>query len=189
MKFNVWEVPAGKDILKEIPLARLIESWDECISKNRDKIIRYICYMYDKESPFVQPFPDIEKRHNYAIAEAGIKSYSTLADSLWNSINEEDGVQYGDMVFDFLVDQHNMVWTMIVSNIKTFYEYQKALISEIQLLNDKDKLNALNIKSKLMEESDAIVERIDSYSRKIFGDKLGEQFASRILSPESQVKK
>lgn len=200
MKFNVREIPEGKDILKEIPLTVLIKSWDECESKNRNKIIRYICYMYDKESPYISSFPDIEKRHSHALAEAGIKTESKLGSRLMEAINEPDDIaddgsiisvgatKYGDMIFDFLVDQHNMVWTMIVSNIKTFYEYQRALIAQIQLLDDKDKLNALNIKSKLMEESDAIVERIDSYSRKIFGDKMGEQFASRIMSPESHAK-
>ena len=59
---------------------------------------------------------------------------------------------------------------MIVSNEQTFYEYQQRLLEPVDAEKDKDLLQALQIKSKLMEDCNNINERLDGYYRKLFGE-------------------
>ena len=51
---------------------------------------------------------------------------------------------------------------------------------------DKEKLQALEIKSKLMNECDSIIKRIEGYEEKIYGDdKKLKDAMKNITSPEN----
>jgi hypothetical protein len=51
--------------------------------------------------------------------------------------------------------------------------------------NDKDKLSALEIKSKLMNECDAIIKRVEAYEDKLFGDLTDKKEEIINYTPES----
>lgn len=60
---------------------------------------------------------------------------------------------------------------MLVSNEEVLWQYQQELLSPItDFRQDKEKLQALDIKSKLMNECDSMIKRIEGYEDKIYGD-------------------
>jgi hypothetical protein len=66
------------------------------------------------------------------------------------------------------------------------WQYQQELLTPIRdFKNDKDKLQALEIKTKLMQECDSIIKRIDAYEEKIFGDNTDKKKEILNLTPES----
>ena len=76
---------------------------------------------------------------------------------------------------------------MLVSNEEVLWQYQQELLSPItDFRQDKEKLQALDIKSKLMNECDSMIKRIEGYEDKIYGDddKLRNAIKN-ITSPEN----
>ena len=77
---------------------------------------------------------------------------------------------------------------MYISNEQTFYEYQKKLLRNVEGDRDKDVLQALQIKSKLMTDMDDINNRLESYLRALTGDDVQVARAivkRRMITPES----
>lgn len=74
----------------------------------------------------------------------------------------------------------------MTANEEVLWQYQQELLTPIRdFKNDKDKLQALEIKTKLMQECDAIIKRIDAYEEKIFGDNIDKKKEILNLTPES----
>jgi hypothetical protein len=177
---------------------------------DRDKLIRYTMALYDKKSPLIKLMTDLGLRKKEAAALAG---YDLDADtieglSITISSTDEDGepivrpatledlYDFVDpdlqtLVTEFLIDQNDFYWSMIVSNTQTFYEYQKALLSEVVLVeSEKDRLQSLQIKGKLMDDCEKIAERVEVYYQKVFGDnKIAEKARSKNFTPESMARR
>ena len=62
LKFNVYDVKAEVDLLKEFPLLGRIESFKSYNGADSNRLIRYIIYMYDLESPLIKRFPKLDER-------------------------------------------------------------------------------------------------------------------------------
>lgn len=74
----------------------------------------------------------------------------------------------------------------MTANEEVLWQYQQELLTPIRdFKNDKDKLQALEIKTKLMQECDSIIKRIDAYEEKIFGDNTDKKKEILNLTPES----
>ena len=75
---------------------------------------------------------------------------------------------------------------MIVSNEEVFYEYQSKLLIKTEEDRDKDLLQALQIKSKIMSDMDVINDRLESYYGKLYqGDsELIAHVQLKNISPE-----
>ena len=185
LKYNVFAVKPTKNILDELPALRNLKSFVDAGKERKDinKVIRYIVAMYDSKSPFVKMFQAVDQRRKECASFAGfdLVKDKELLDRMFSFTNplvnedeeQEDFTWFSDMVLDFLRDQNQRVWAMIVSNEQTFYEYQKALLSEITVFTtEKDKLNAISIKTKLMEDSDAISARLEKYYQVLYGDEI-----------------
>jgi hypothetical protein len=183
--FDIGEAKAGT-LPRSIPDMKVIESWWSCNRNDKDKLIRYIIYMYDKSSPLVKRYNNLDRRKQEAAHLAGY----TQDDPSLKTYKDFQDQEFSDMVVDFLIYQNNYTWTMLVSNEQTFYEFQKTLLQESSMIrNDKDKINAIASKSKLMEESDKIVERINSYYKQVFvEDKLIETAKRVASSPEEMAR-
>lgn len=183
--FDISKAKSGT-LPKSVPDMKVIDSWWACNRNDKDQLIRYIIYMYDKSSPLVRRYNNLDRRKQEAAQLAG---YSQDDPSL-KAYKDFQDQEFSDMVVDFLIYQNNYTWTMLVSNEQTFYEFQKTLLQESSMIrNDKDKINAIASKSKLMEESDKIVERINSYYKQVFvEDKLIETAKRVASSPEEMAK-
>lgn len=158
-----------------------------------DKMMRYIILMYDVNSPLKDHYPDLVKRKEAAATMSG---YDLLKDDVVKMFefkiqDGEDYIPYDEMinlVIDYLKYQNNWVWSMIVSNENAFYEYVRRVMMPVEGNRDKDILQAINIKTQVMESQDQIYQRLQRYYRELSGgdSSLQDEIVKRRkISPES----
>lgn len=185
LSFQVTKAKPGT-LPKAVAEMSVIKSWWSTDRNDKDKIIRYIVLMYDKNSPLVKRFNNLEQRKREAFVLAGFN----IEDPNLEVYKEFKDEEFTNMVTDFLIYQNDYIWMMLVSNEQTFYEFQKTLLQESAMIrNDKDKISAIASKAKLMEESDNIVTRITQYRKIIFiEDAIIEKTKRAVSSPEEMAK-
>ncbi len=72
MMFNVLEVPPQKHIVNHFAKLKKVTEFKKPLAKlNKNKVIRYIMFLYDKNSPFRVKFQDVLKRKVEAAKGAG----------------------------------------------------------------------------------------------------------------------
>lgn len=151
-----------------------------------DSLICYIVFMYDINSPMRKFFSDIDERKKECAVLAG---YDLQADKARvGRLFDFTDKNITEMTTSFLKYQNNKAWAVLQSNEEVLWQYHHELLSPIiNFKQDKEKLQALEIKSKLMNECDAIIKRIEMYEDKIFGgdQRLIAQVNSSPTSPES----
>jgi hypothetical protein len=165
MAFNVFSVKPEKDLLEHFKKMNLLKSFSLYKGAMANEVIRYVLYMYDKNSPLREMFPDLKKRKSEAALLAGLSGGARMK-KVFDM--KDEGVL--DMIDEFVRHQNNRIWALIVSNEETFYEYQSSLIRNVTADKDMDTLKALQIKSKLMDDCDTINARLEAYYRKLYGD-------------------
>jgi hypothetical protein len=142
-------------------------------------ILIYVALIYDQKSPLRLKISNIQERKEEAAEMAGIKS------------NKEDIFDLRDnnilsYINSYLRHQSSKVWSVLAANEEVLWQYQQELLTPIKdFKNDKDKLQALEIKTKLMQECDAIIKRIDAYEDKLFGDTKEKKSEILNLTPEA----
>lgn len=184
LSFAIDKADPTKSLIDQIPDLKQVPEFCVFI-ENLDKIIKYIILMYDKNSPLVRKFTDLATRKMNAATMAGFDL--KVDDDVLQSIYDFIDPRISEMVIGFLRFQNNLLFSMLVSNEQTFFEYQQSLLSAVMMLrNDKDKLTALAVKSKLMDDSDVIAERIEKYYKQIYMDDKAIDFVKKkSSSPES----
>lgn len=205
LSFAIQNTDPTLKLFDQIPDLIQIKEFEAAKSNpNCDKFIRYIILMYDKNSPLAKKFTDLQKRKENAATMAGfdlikdnIAPAPTVDDdgeiheipSLLQTLFDFLDSATSDMVIGFLRYQNDLLFSMLVSNEQTFYEYQKALLSEVMMIrNDKDKITALAVKSKIMDDSDIIALRIEKYYKQLYvDDKAIAYVKKRASSPESNA--
>ena len=165
MSFDIFNHRSKKNLLKNFPRMKLIPAFKSLKHEEADSIIAYVCYMYDMHSPLREYYADLRVRKEEAAELAKLKGKINLEDLYDLKIEEVSA-----MVNDFLVYQNERVWSMFVSNEQTFYEYQQKLLQSVEGDKDKDILQALQIKSKLMNDMDEINTRLEGYLRRMTGE-------------------
>lgn len=162
-----------------------------------DKTMRYVLLMYDYNSPLRTHYTDLAKRKQFAADLAG---FDLAKDDLarlfeFRLIVEEEIVpneELLDLIIGYLKYQNNWVWSMIVSNSEAFYEYNRRVMMPVEGSRDKDILQAINIKTQIMQSQDEIYQRLQKYYRELSGgdDELEQELGNRKrLSPESLAKR
>ena len=177
MLFNPFKIKGS--IKKKYSKLNMFKSFDDA----EDKLIKYVLYIYDVNTPLKEHFPDLKIRKE----QAALLSGYDLKDETLNSIFFFTNSKVLSMVDEFLKKQNNRVWSMIVSNEQTFFEYQTKLLRPVDGDRDKDILQALQIKSKIMDDLNTINERLDSYYMKLYGEDetlLNKIKSDKRLTPE-----
>jgi hypothetical protein len=142
-------------------------------------VIRYVVLLYDQRSPLRLKIPDIVERKEEAAMMAGVKDGK---EELFD-LSHDNVLKYINV---YLRYQSSKLWAILAANEEVLWQYQVELLSPITgFKNDKDKLQALEIKSKLMAECDAIIKRIEAYEDKLFGDNKDKKKEILNLTPES----
>jgi hypothetical protein len=181
MSFKVHGV---KDITT-VPNIRSLRGFDAIIKNYKDKatpIIKYICYMYDQSSPMKKHYPELEQRKRECSLLSGLAKMQPLEDAMIEMSSDLFIIS----IDGFLKHQNNRVWSMIVSNEEVFYEYQSKLLVKTEEERDKDLLQALQIKSKIMNDMDEINKRLEAYYDKLYqGDQeLAAKVIIKNITPE-----
>jgi hypothetical protein len=177
-----------KDVIKKVPRLELIKSFKEYKGDFKDKVIKYICYLYDPNSPLKEFFPDMSRRKEQAATLSGFdledKRFKDIVEAVMSLKNK--GVLL--MIDEYLRFVNSRTWSMIVSNEETFYEYQSKLLRSVEAERDKDLLQALQIKGKIMEDLDNINERLEKYYLKLYAgdeDLVKTITTRRTITPEN----
>lgn len=148
------------------------------LGKSDLPIIRYISLMYDQRSPLRQKIANIVNRKEEASSIAGLDDTTDIFD-----LSNDKLIRYINI---YLRRQSSKIWAILSANEEVLWQYQQELLKPItDFKNDKDKLQALEIKSKLMSECDAIIKRIEAYEEKIFGDLKEKKDEIINYTPES----
>ena len=150
-----------------------------------EKLIKYIMYMYDKYSPRREMYQELEERKTECALLSGYKESKDkkILKELFNLTDK----RACKLISSFLKFQNHKTWAMLLSNEEVLWQYQQELLRPItDFRQDKEKLQALDIKSKLMNECDSMIKRIEGYENKIYGDdnKLKEEMKN-ATSPEN----
>lgn len=187
MEFN--PLIKGKLLDKHPKLKSILKEGD-------DRMIRYILLMYDQHSPLRHHYPDLFKRKQFAADLAGYDLDKEDVVSVYEfRIKVEDGYEpyeeLIELIMKYLKYQNNMVWQMIVSNEQAFYEYNRRVMMPVDGAKDKDILQAVEIKTKIMAAMDDIFQRLQKYKRELTGgdEKLEDVVVKKRLTPESLAKR
>tara|TARA_R100000458_G_C8268123_1_gene242980 strand:+ start:1038 stop:1634 length:597 start_codon:yes stop_codon:yes gene_type:complete len=162
MLFNPYSIKGS--VKKKYPKLKMFKTF----LSSDDKMIKYVLFMYDFNTPLKEQFPDLKIRKEEAAQMSGydLEDDKELLKGMFFFTNEK----LLSMVDEYLKKQNNRIWSMIVSNEQTFFEYQTKLLSPVDGDRDKDVLQALQIKSKIMDDLNTINERLDSYYMKLYGE-------------------
>lgn len=131
------------------------------------KKVQYFVLMYDKGSPLIQKYSDLEVRKDKAFEVAGFDKYRSteLMESL-RQLDNEDDVK---LIAQLLKKQADHSLSFLISQEELFYELLNHVMEPINKEeSDKDKMDALIKKSKLSEEMESISDRIEKYRARYF---------------------
>jgi hypothetical protein len=157
-----------------------------------DRMMRYVILMYDSSSPLRQHYPELGKRKEFAASIAGYDMIKDDVISLFEfkvKVGEEyePNEELLSMIIKYLKYQNNWVWSMIVSNEQAFYEYNKRVMMPVEGNKDKDILQAITIKTQIMNAQDDIYQRLQKYYRDLSGGDVNLEDAIKTrkrLRPE-----
>ena len=187
MRFN----PLSKDLLKEYPELKSIESWNNLKNYTHyDLILKYIVAVYSKDSPLIK-IPDYDDRVTAALKALGITKAFNIYDHLVNITGEEGKFDTLLLIHDYLVFQQDKLFSLIIIHERNFYLLQKEMMEESTAKDDNKLMIVLEKKSKMMAEMDAISKRLDSYYSEFFMNthEVREKIERLdFCSPESVVK-
>lgn len=128
----------------------------------RAKQVRYVLYLYDKESPLWQTDPDIVSRKKKAASLAG---YDILSD--------ESGMKDAMMLTDvflaksvstFIAYQNSGALAAMIANEQVLHELQGVLMeTDDDFKDDKQKIDYFKTKTDLTEKQDKLIGLINKY--------------------------
>ena len=140
-------------------------------------IVRYIMYMYDKNSPFHKRFSNIDLRKTNALSESGMDE---------ELLSSEEVV---DMIVSFLVYQRDKLWSVICTNENLFIEYLSVLNTKFEKFNsDKDIVTTLKVKEEVRKFLDSLRINLEAQYEEFYnGDKnLKEVVEKKVrFTPET----
>lgn len=195
-KYNVFALKKEDKVIDKFGIK--YSSWVNSTLRDRNKIFKYIMYLYDPKSPLIKAFQMFDKRQREAANLAGL-DYKNC-DDLYNLSSNE----YLDLVMDFLIDLGSLKWQQVISNLHVFYEYQRSLMKNIddqitvkeideegnetesKGIDIKKQTEVMVLKSKLAAESEIIESRISKLMIDVLEDsKIVERASEARLSPEA----
>lgn len=150
-----------------------------------DKMVRYVILMYDINSPLKSHYPELNKRKEFAADLAGYNVSDDLTSIFDFKLEDKPNEELLDITMKYLKYQNNMVWQMIISNEQAFNEYNRRVMMPVDGNRDKDILQAVEIKTKIMESMDVIYQRIQRYTKEMFG---GDESLEDVITKRKRIR-
>ncbi len=114
-------------------------------------------------------YPNLLKRKRAALEKAGFtKTDSKFTDGLVNMTNET----ILNVANEILKILNHREWALIVLHEETFNEYQHRILTRVDAEKDKEELQALEVKNKLLKSCHEINERLKQYYRDLYSDDI-----------------
>jgi hypothetical protein len=134
---------------------------------DKDKVFRYVNYLYSEETPLAKKFKDdILERKKEAAKLAEIKITKQNQDALFSLY--DPGVL--SMVMRFLIMQRSLIWASIVSNETVYWENTRQINEPLQGEDEKKRLEASKVKGALLGENYTIQDRLSTLYKELVRD-------------------
>lgn len=162
-----------KEMLAVYPRLREIES---CFDANHilvDKVLRYICMLYDPKSPLIAGERDLNYRKTVAAELAGFDSETE--DAFLQELFDSKLDWVTTLIMRFLmrfIKQRQ--WALICSIEMAYWEGVQRIMRPIEKgtgdKKDYDELKALEVKAKLKDEAEKDLKRLDTLYKSFFNE-------------------
>lgn len=154
LRFKVHTVEDQLD--KEFPdLFRLPEFKKLKVRPDWDRIVRYICYLYDPGSELIQEFPELQERKEAAATEAGYVRNGNKWPEQLQLIMEQRDADVRKAILAFLKLFRNHEWTDIVVTEEEMDQFQGLRMQAI----DEDESDIYGQAKKKNELMEAVAKR------------------------------
>jgi hypothetical protein len=174
---SVHKMDESQDIIEGSSVLMEYEAYRKFKSKFSNQVIKYIVYLYDKNSPLIRDYRDLAERKDAALILAGFTRQHT---GQWSKTVRDMKELKNDVVLELILIymdvQHHMKMDMIHVFEQMFLEYREHLLRPVTITNNqgakeqKDMLAAVDQKKKLREECMAIKKDLDILYEEVYGD-------------------
>jgi len=159
-----------------------------------DKVLRYIVFLYSKDSGLTQEFQsNLQERKEAAAIDAGF----VKVDGKWPedilSVMEMKSHEGHRTIMDFLKSQKHHIWTEISVTEQELFEFQSLRFASIgdkkkkkNTTEDKDVLAAAEKKEKLMKACNERIKQLEILYEQFYGDhkELATVEFEEMITPE-----
>jgi hypothetical protein len=162
-----------KDMLAAYPRLREIEGSFDANHTLVDKVLRYICMLYDPKSPLIIGERDLNYRKTVAADLAGFDSEAddTFLQELYASTLDWTTTLVMRFLIRFIKQRQ---WALICSIEIAYWEGVQRIMRPIEKgIGDKkdyDELKALEVKAKLKDEAEKDLKRLDTLYKSFFNE-------------------
>ncbi len=183
LRFKVYDLPPEQDVIEQFPELTRYPVFTGSTNKYKNLLLRYMIFMYDPETDLNHEVPELAKRKVRAAELAGFSKEMDVT-GIFNLTDKE--------ALDFLlcfIQQvyHNRDHTEWVTLSQ---EYD--VITRLRMTPSKKKVTSTTARdiestNKLRNQAHAVMERIETLEKKMFGDNVDVKdilTQSRYLSPE-----
>lgn len=123
MMFNVVEVPPQKHVVNHFPKLKKVREFARPLAKlNKNKVLRYIMFLYDKNSPFRVKYQDVLQRKVEAAKGAG---WETAQGGIFSDDVERilrgHNITVNEMIVAFIRLHRNFKYSYLVGLEESFY--------------------------------------------------------------------
>lgn len=157
-----------------------------------EKLLKYVCLMYDPNSKLIRDTSSMEQRKRMAAQYAGYdltEAGKEVIEKIFE-LTDEAVVTVIDYFLKFEIKER--LWYLIQGNEQTFHEYGKRLLMPItwdDKSKERDLLSATALKTKLSQDMTDILARLESDYQKFYAydEDLLKVVAKKKFSPENQA--
>lgn len=186
LQYNIHGLPEKESVLKKFPeLNRFPEfTQNKLPGLDKDKVIRYIIYCYDKRCPFLSE-KNLTKRKALCAIEAGIKltakdEFPAAVKTMLEGKNE----QVNRMVIRFVRNQRDMKYALLVSGTETYYDN----IAKIAAIEKDSDVADSSQKSVLFDKTSKLSEQLEALSDEVFNGDVEMIYTADEIAQEENGK-
>lgn len=156
---------------------------DTKVAKN---IQTYIELVYSEKSE-LNSIQNLDERKKTACEKAKLNPNDEYVQSI---INMKDMI-VNEQIFEYLRQQNGNDFVLLISDQHLFWELQQRQMKRLVDDDSDSTLKDLELKTKISEKSEQLLERIEVRKRKIFSGNEEEKMATtkiRIMTPEQRLR-
>lgn len=168
MVFDVYPYSKDRDILSLFPdLQKHEEFTAEIHEVNKDQLLTYIFFMYDKGSPLVIDITDVETRKDEALILAGYKQKYGKWDPVIKEFRNLQNEDVNKIITKLFLLQHSKKFETLVSLEEAHSQVCEILRSQLTE-SGEDKLKAIKLKVDISSKLSSMSSDIDDLRQLIF---------------------
>jgi hypothetical protein len=169
-----------------------------------NRLTKYICYLYDKNTDLTHEFPkNLQARKDEAAKEAGYERTNGKWPKQIQDVMDIKDKDATSAIFIYLKDQKYYIWTEIVVTEQELDEFQRIRFASVSNKSSKkggkvesEIIDAANKKDKLKEACDSRIKSLETLYKQFFEDhmelkqaefeeQITPENAERILAKET----